>query len=157
MTILAFLKFDQGGLGLTLPRMGETKNAMQLALCALLDEDLDAPGQARQANSSNTLLTGGDLVREILQWLDRGEAFRAERSENEWKAFRGLCKSQFFFDPEKEGVLTGSTRPAQREGPWHTPWERYCEAPKRYPNILCRYGNALLRRDGVLEFRYGTF
>ena len=135
-TILAFLKSDQGGLGLDPAQDGETKNAMQLALCALLDEDLDAlHGRRLDKQFFNTLLTGGDPVREILQWLDRGEAFRAERSENEWKAFRGLCKSQFFFDPEKEGVLTGSTRLAQREGPWHTPWERYCEAPKRYPNI----------------------
>ncbi len=135
-TILAFLKSDQGGLGLDAAQDGETKNAMQLALCALLDEDLDAlQGKRLDKQFFNSLLTGGDPVRDLLQWLDRGEAFRAERSENEWKAFRELCKSRFFFDPEKEGVLTGSTRLARREGPWHAAWERYCEAPKRYPNI----------------------
>lgn len=138
-TILAFLKSDQGGLGLDAAQDGETKNAMQLALCALLDEDLDAlRGKRLDKQFFNSLLTGGDPVRDLLQWLDRGEAFRAERSENEWKAFRELCKSRFFFDPEKEGVLTGSTRLAQREGPWQAAWERYCEAPKRYPNIPSR-------------------
>jgi hypothetical protein len=40
-TILAFLKSDQGGLGLDVAQDNDAKNAMQLALPRLLDEDVE--------------------------------------------------------------------------------------------------------------------
>lgn len=46
-----------------------------------------------------------------------------------------VCKSQLAFNPKNEGVLTGASKLAEQEGPWHVVWERFCEAPKRYPNI----------------------
>jgi len=39
-TILSFLKFDQGGLGLDVAQDNNAKNAMQLALYCLLDEEI---------------------------------------------------------------------------------------------------------------------
>ena len=81
------------------------------------------------------VLTGGDPVRDLLQWLDQGDAFRSSRSENEWKAFVEVCKSQLAFNPQNEGVLAGAAKLAAHEGPWQSVWERFCEAPKRYPNI----------------------
>ena len=135
-TILAFLKSDQGGLGLDVAQDNEAKGAMQLALYRLLDEEVALlKGKRLDKDYFNTLLTGGDPIRDLLQWLDRGDAFQASRGENEWKAFVEVCKSQLAFNPRNEGVLAGATRLATREGPWHTVWERYCEAPMRYPNI----------------------
>lgn len=40
-TIMAFLKSDQGGMGLDVAQDSDAKNAMQLALYRLLDEDLE--------------------------------------------------------------------------------------------------------------------
>ena len=40
-TVFMFLKSDQGGLGLDVARDAGTKNAMQLALYRLLDEDVE--------------------------------------------------------------------------------------------------------------------
>lgn len=135
-TILAFLKSDQGGLGLDVAQDSEAKNAMQLALYRLLDEDLELlKGKRLDKDYFNTLLTGGDPVRDLLQWLDQGDAFQSGRGENEWKAFVEVCKSQLAFNPQQEGVLAGAARLAEHAGPWHTVWERFCEAPKRYPNI----------------------
>ena len=57
------------------------------------------------------------------------------RSENEWKAFVEICLSQLAFNPQDEGILAGSIRLANHEGPWRAVWERYREAPRRYPNI----------------------
>ena len=79
----------------------------------------------------NTLLTGGDPVRDLLQWLDLGDAFQTTRGANEWKAFIEVCKSQLAFNPQGDGVLAGASKLAMREGPWHSVWERYSEAPKR--------------------------
>ena len=135
-TIFAFLKTDQGGLSLDVAQDNDTKGAMQLALYRLLDEDVELlKGKRLDRDYFNTLLTGGDPIRDLLQWLDQGEAFQSGRSAAEWKAFAEVCKSQLAFNPEKEGVLAGATKLATREGPWHAVWERYSEAPKRYKNI----------------------
>jgi hypothetical protein len=135
-TILAYLKSDQGGLGLEVAQDSDAKNAMQLALYRLLGEDVSIlKGKRLDKDYFNTLLTGGDPIRDLLQWLDQGDAFKASRGENEWKAFVEVCKSQMGFNPEAEGILTGSTKLANHEGPWHAVWDRFCEAPKRYPNI----------------------
>ncbi|HQN20206.1 MAG TPA: BREX-1 system phosphatase PglZ type B, partial [Syntrophobacteraceae bacterium] len=135
-TIFAFLKSDQGGLGLDVAQDSATRNAMQLSLYLLMDEDIDLlEGKHLDKDFFNTLLTGGDPVRDLLVWLDQGDTFRESRGENEWKAFVEVCKSQLAFDPENDGVLVGSSRLAERKGPWQPVWERFCEAPKRYPNI----------------------
>ncbi|WP_428098057.1 BREX-1 system phosphatase PglZ type B [Candidatus Rariloculus sp.] len=135
-TILAFLKSDQGGLGLDVAQDNDAKSAMQLALYRLLDEEVDLlKGKRLDKDYFNTLSTGGDPIRDLLQWLDRGDAFQASRGENEWRAFVAVCKSQLAFNPRNEGVLAGANRLANHEGPWHAVWERFCEAPMRYPNI----------------------
>jgi len=135
-TVLAYLKSDQGGLGLDVAQDSDAKTAMQLALYRLLDEEVELlKGKRLDKDYFNTLLTGGDPVRDLLQWLDQGDAFQASRGEQEWKAFVEVCKSQLAFNPQKAGVLAGAAKLAAKEGPWHAVWERFCEAPKRYPNI----------------------
>lgn len=112
---------------------------MRLALYLLFDEDVSLlKGKRLDKDYFNTVLTGGDPIRDLLQWLDQGNAFQASRGENERKAFVEVCKSQLAFNPQNEGFLAGSAKLANHEGPWHAVWERYCEAPKRYPNILAQ-------------------
>ena len=135
-TILAFLKSDQGGLGLDVAQDTDAKHAMQLALYRLLDEDVTLlRGKRLDKDYFNTLLTGGDPIRDLLQWLEQDDAFKGSRGDNEWMAFVEVCKSQLAFNPENEGVLAGAAKLATHAGPWATIWARYCEAPKRYPNI----------------------
>jgi hypothetical protein len=135
-TILAFMKSDQGGLGLDVAQDNDTKNAMQLALHRLLDEDIELlKGKRLDKDYFNTLLSGGDPVRDLLQWLDQEHVFKNARTENEWMAFVAVCKSQLAFNPQQEGVLAGAEKLANHQGPWLGVWERFCEAPLRYPNI----------------------
>jgi hypothetical protein len=135
-TVLSFLKSDQGGLGLDVAMDNDAKNAMQLAIYRLLDEDISfLKGKRLDKDYFNTLLTGGDPVRDLLQWLDNSEAFKAGRGGNEWVAFVEVCKSQLGFNPQDDGPLFGAEKLAIHEGPWKAVWERYCEAPNRYPNI----------------------
>ena len=83
----------------------------------------------------NTLLTGSDPVRDLLQWLDQGDKLKIGRDENAWIGFIEVCKSQLAFDPENHGNLRGAELLAGHKGPWFSVWERSCEAPKRYPNV----------------------
>ena len=141
-TILAFLKSDQGGLGLDIAQDHETKQAMQLAFYLLLDEKLETlTGKRLDQEFFNTLLSGGDPIRDCLQWLDRGDAFRQERDEQRWRGFVEICKSRFKFDPGNDGPLVAGQHLAENEGPWQAVWERFREAPTRYTNIP-----SLLRR-----------
>ncbi len=134
-TILMFLKSDQGGLGLDVAQDKEAKNAMQLALFRLLDEEVEQlKGKRLDKDFFNTLITG-DSQRNLLQWLDQENAFQEKRDDNEWRAFVEICKSQFAFSPEEGGVLVGAAKLAEHAGPWQPVWERFCEAPKLYPNI----------------------
>jgi hypothetical protein len=135
-TILAFLKSDQGGLSLDVAQDADTKSAMLMALHRFLHVDIeDLRGKTLNKDYFNTLLTGGDPIREVLQWLDQDAGFKNARQENEWSAFVEICKSQLAFNPEKEGVLAGAAKLANHAGPWLSVWERFCEAPQRYPNI----------------------
>lgn len=135
-TILAYLKSDQGGLGLDVAQDNDAKSAMQLALYKLLDEDISLlKGKRLDKDYFNTLLTGGDPIRDLLHWIDQGDAFQSSRGENEWKAFVEVCKSHLAFNPQTDGVLDAAEKLANHEGPWLAVWERFCEAPKRYTNI----------------------
>lgn len=135
-TLLAWLKSDQGGLGLDVAQDRETKTAMHLSLHRLLDEELELlKGKHLDKDYFNTLLTGGDPIRDLLLWLDQGEAFQAARGTNEWNAFVAVCRSRLGFHPVNDGPLAGATLLAAHDGPWEAVWERFCEAPQRYPNI----------------------
>ena len=135
-TILAYLKSDQGGLGLDVAQDNDAKNAMQLALYRLLNEDLELlKGKRLNKDYFNSLLAGSDPIRDLLQWLNKDDTFQSDRGENEWKAFVEICKSQLAFDLQNEGVLDCASKLAAHEGPWRAVWKRFCEAPRRYPNI----------------------
>jgi hypothetical protein len=149
-TILAYLKSDQGGLGLDVAQDNDSKNAMQFALHRLIDEDVSLlKGKRLDKDYFNTLLMGGDPTRDLLQWLDQGNSFQASRGENEWRAFVEVCKSKFAFNPQSDGVLAGSRKLANREGTWGDVWTRYCEAPNRYPNIPSQIKKCSPPSDGT--------
>ncbi len=135
-TLSAWLKSGEGGLALDVDQDVGTKNALHIAFNALLDEKVDIlRNRHLDAAYFNTLLTGGDPVRDLLTWMEQADAFKSERAGSEWKAFNDVCKSNFLFSPEKEGILSAAERLANHEGPWKSVWERYCEAPQRYPQI----------------------
>jgi len=150
-TILAFLKSEGGGLGLDIAQDQETKNAMRLALVPLLDENVKTlQGKRLDQNYFNTLLTGGDPVRDLLQWLDQGDDFKEAQGKNRWQAFVAICSSQFGFNPEKEGLLKGAEKLAFHEGTWQPVWDRFCEAPHLYLNIPAQIRKCKLPADSIL-------
>ncbi len=135
-TILAFLKSDQGGLGLDVSQDNPTLNAMKKALYRFVDKKItEVKDRHLDKDYFNTLLTGGDPVKEFLRWLDNNETFRAERDENQWQGFVEISKSRWNFDPENDGIIAGAENLARHEGPWQSIWERYCDSPSLFPNI----------------------
>lgn len=134
-TVFAVLKSDQGGLGLDVALDNDTKKAMLRALESLLYRDIERfKGKKLDKDFFNNLIAG-DYIRHLLQWLDQGDAIKSDLGENKWQALVEMCKSQLIFNPEKDGILTGATKLASHLPQWNPVWERFCEAPKRYPNI----------------------
>lgn len=134
-TVRAFLKAAQGGLGLDVGQDRETRDALLLALPQVMDQPLEVL-RARRLDSAwfNTLLTGGDPVRDLLLWMDAPTAFREARDDSAWAAFKRVSKAKFAFQPD-DGELAAAAKLAARSGPWKLVWQRYEEAPARYRNI----------------------
>ncbi len=135
-TIASFLGSNQGGLGLDVAGDNEAKTAMRLSLFRLLDKRIDLlRDKPLIKDYFYKLLTDGDPIRELLLWLNDSVVFREQYDTNAWNAFVELCKSQFRFDPSQDGELEAATRLAERAAPWDSVWQRFAEAPHKYPRI----------------------
>lgn len=134
-TPYAFLTSSQGGLGLDVARDNETREALRAALPRLLEEDMGSLRGRLDASVLNALLTGGDPVRDLLAWLNQPDAMRQMWPDEVWKAFTQVCRAKFAFHPEKSTPLEGVGLLTGREGNWKSVWQRYSEAPRRYPGV----------------------
>lgn len=136
ITVLAFLSSEKSGLALKVARDHECRNAMQTALLHFIEEDIGTlKDKILDKHYFNNLLTGGDPTLDLLRWLDQGDAYRNSRGENEWRALVETWKSQLDFHADKEGLIIAAGKLALHNGPWRAVWDRFCEAPAKYPNI----------------------
>jgi hypothetical protein len=140
-TILAFLKSQEGGLGLDVAQDARTVEAMQRALVQLADTPVASlRGRRLEASDFDQLLTT-DPVRDLLRWLNDPAATRKQWGAEVWGAFRSVCKAEFGFDPESDGELVGAERLGRRVGKWAQVWSRFEESPRLYaalPDLLRR-------------------
>jgi hypothetical protein len=133
----AFLTSQQGGLGLDVAGDAATRQALLAALPRLLKEELDdLQGRHLDGDDFNTLLTGGDPVRDMLEWLSQPETMKASWPSHEWQAFCQVCQSHYGLHPERHSPLEAVTCLTKRQGTWKTVWVRFCEAPHRYPQLV---------------------
>ena len=134
-TVSAFLASKQKGAGLDLKDDAATTAALRRALARLADEPLRVlRGRQLGPEDFDALLTP-DRRRSLLLWIDDPKGFRAGRSEDEWVSFCSVCKKEFGFSPDADGVLSAALKLGKREGPWAAVWERYAEAPGQYPGV----------------------
>jgi hypothetical protein len=123
------------GLGLDVAGDEATERALGRSLGVLMAQDFKLwQGRRLDATTLNKLMAG-DPVRDLLLWLSDGDSFRNGRSKESWQTFVDIMRSDWQFDPEREGLLTGAERLARREGSWLQVWERFCEAPQLYPGL----------------------
>jgi hypothetical protein len=134
-TVLAFLQSADGGLGLDVARDTATLEAMKTALVKLVETDIqDLSGHKLEASDFHALLSP-DPVREILGWLNDPKASQVKLTAQQWEAFCHSCKDKFGFHPMKDGPLRAAEMLGLRQGNWEQVWDRFREAPKRYPNL----------------------
>jgi hypothetical protein len=81
-------------------------------------------------------LVAPDAAGLMLRWLSDPETFKQRRSDAEWKAFCQQCKTDFRFDPDKDGPLKAAQLLAGRGSHWGKAWQRFAEAPANYAGIV---------------------
>lgn len=136
-TLLSFLVSSAvPELGFDVAADAEAKQAIQGALTRIFDADVEAfRGKRLDKDFFNQLVTSGDHVRDILDWLSNPEAFKSSQPANTWKAFVSNCKSHFKFDPSAQSPIDAAKLLAQHKAHWEVAWNRFCETPQSYPGI----------------------
>lgn len=135
-TVLAYLKSDQGGLGLDVAKDNNTQEAMLRSLEMLLDTPVEQLVNKRlEATDFNQLLSS-DLVRDILHWLAAPKMITQQWQGERWQAFVSLCVSEFKFNPEQEGEIAAAELLCSASGPWAGVWQRFIDAPTSYQSLV---------------------
>lgn len=134
-TLYAFLKSNEGGIGLDLAQDEKTLQALRRAYPYVLGTPVDSlKGKRLESQDFNLLLTV-DPVRDMLRWLDDPVTTKSQWVSEEWEAYEALCKTEFSFSPTTDGELTGAEKLAHHQGPWAKVWQRYTESPQLYPKL----------------------
>jgi hypothetical protein len=140
-SVLAFLKSQEGGLGLDVAQDEATREAIGRALLPLMNTPLlNLQGRRLEADDFNLLLTP-DPVRDLLRWLNDPAGTCQHWDGNEWDSFRTICQKEYGFDPQQDGELTGAELLGRKQGNWGKVWERFAEYPRLYsqlPELLRR-------------------
>ena len=139
--------FLQGHLGITVKEDQATRAAIARSITTLIDETVEglrarAPLDAAFFNE----LLSPDPARQLLAWLDAPQAQRVGTDadgHSTWAAFEDICRTRYGFDPSTDGPIAAAELLGQRQGEWKNVWQRFSEAPTRYPNLP-----EVLRRAG---------
>ena len=134
-TVEAFMVSSDGGLGLDVARDTATRQSMLGALPELATTSIRLlEGRRLEANDFDALFSD-DPVRDLLLWLSDPESALAGWESGRRSAFASRCKSDFGFDPDKDGALVAAGRLGRRDGPWGSVWSRFAESPALYPGL----------------------
>jgi hypothetical protein len=146
-TVEAFL-VSEDGLQLDVAQDAKTREAAQRSLPLLAETPLDGLRGHRLEADDFDRLAVSDPTRDLLRWMGIGDGLRKTEGEARWKAFCGVCNSDFKFDPDKKSPSDAAFALVEGNGKWANVWQRFKEAPKLYPDV------AKLLRDAATPLLY---
>lgn len=132
-TVDAFL-VSEDGLGLDVAQDTRTREAAMRSLALLAETPLDGLRGRLEADDFDRLAVS-DPTRDLLRWMGLGDAFRIAEGEARWKAFCGVCTSEFKLDPDKKSPGDAASALVEGTGKWASVWQRFKEAPRLYPGV----------------------
>jgi len=102
-----------------------TLDALAGALPRLMAEPISQLQNRRLDADFFNAVVAPDALGLMLRWLSDPEEFKQRRSDAEWKAFCQQCKTDFNFDPAKDGPLKAAQFLAARGNQWAHAWRRF--------------------------------
>lgn len=134
-TVAAWLAHKSRGAEVDIAGDQETLDALKTAQTKLFEQQVETL-RGRTLRASDLLeLVNPDLTALILRWIDDEGAFKLLLRQDEWRAFVSQVQQHFKLDVEGEGVLSAAEALAERTGEWGVVWQRFAEAPHKYPGI----------------------
>jgi hypothetical protein len=136
-TPFAFLSSADGGLGLDVAADQETKKAIQECLLPLMDVEVDLlRGRKLEAADFRAIVTK-DPADTLLRWMGAPSNVKLDlqKSGPEWDNFCAVCRAEYNFDPETEGVITAAEKLTSGVPIWELVWDRYKKAPVVYSGV----------------------
>ena len=136
-TPFAYLSSADGGLALDVAGDQETKKAIQECLLALLEVEVDALRVGKLEAGDFRAIVTKDPAQTLLQWIGDPSKIKKElqRLSAEWDSFCAVCRTEYHFDPDKDGAITAAEKLSSSAPAWKLVWARYKEAPLAYPGI----------------------
>lgn len=134
-TIRGFLSNDERALGLSVADDADTGELLNDALDRLLNQPMRRLASQHIDADFLRQLLNPDPVARLLEWLDDPANFRSRIDDAEWRAFVGLCRDQYDFNPETDGEVIGGRRLGEQQGPWAQVWQRFEDTPERYSGV----------------------
>ncbi len=134
-TVEAFMVSSDGGLGLDVARDTATRQSMLSALPELATTSIRLLEGRRLEAADFDALFSDDPVRDLLLWLSEPSSALAGWEAGRRSAFASRCKSEFDFDPDKDGALVAAERLGKRKGSWGSVWSRFAESPALYSGL----------------------
>lgn len=133
-TVEAFLT-SEDALGLDVAMDAATREALARSLDSLASISVDSlRGRRLDADDFDKLAVSDPTV-ELLRWMSDPTAFERTHEGAHWTSFASLCKSQFRFDPDAEGVSGAAEHLLNQDATWDGVWDRFCENPIFFTGI----------------------
>lgn len=133
-TVRAFLVSDEG-LALDVAADRRTEDAFLRVLPILAETDARTLKGRRLDADDFDKLSVQDPVRDLLLWLNNAEAFESTAKGSRWESFRGLCQSEFGFDPDRVPAAEVAGLLIRSELGLDRVWSRFAESPQLYPGV----------------------
>lgn len=134
-TPTAFLSSEDGGLGLDIARDQATMQAIAEQLDSIIRTKITNLQIGKLEAADIHRLVVGDPTGLLLQWMADPDQVWAGWGQEKKAAFISLCKQNFGFDPEKDGLIVAIEKLVRDDGVWEQVWKRFREASKAYGGI----------------------
>ena len=142
-TIYALLSSNNGGMGLKVAQDRQTYQALNRVLNAgeLLNRRMAELENRTLDTAYFDALIAPNPTRDVLAWMNNPEGKQKDWTGGHWEVFTSICKKDFGFKPQQDGVITAAEKLTKQDGKWKAVWETYVDSYGSFPEML-----ALLER-----------
>lgn len=137
-TVNALLSSRNGGLGLKVAQDKLTYQALPRVLNAgeLLNKQIDELENRTLDAAYFDSLIAPNPTRDVLAWMNNPDGKQQDWAGSHWEIFTSICRKDFGFKPEQDGVITAAEKFTRQDGKWKTVWEIYADSYPNFPAVV---------------------